>query len=109
MRLDVDLGFDAVPGRALGPGDARPLDLHTLAAASRSPQRLRELLRDRPYDEVRVRTGGLPLSALQATVLVLIVLVRAPRFAVDGRPLGRLSFALHGLATAVCAVPAELA
>jgi glycosyltransferase involved in cell wall biosynthesis len=109
MRLDVDLSFDAVPGRPLGSGDARPLDLHAIAAAARSPARLRELLRDRPYDEVRVRSGELPLSALQAAVLLFVVLVEAPRFVVDGKAFGRVAFARYALAKAMVGVPGELA
>jgi hypothetical protein len=55
MRLDVDLSFDAVPERGFGSDDTRSLDLHTLAAAVRSPRRLRRLVRGTRYDEVHVR------------------------------------------------------
>ena len=85
VRLDVDLGFDAVPGRPLAPGPAKTLDLHAIAAVVRSPRRLLELLRGERYDEVMVREGELPLSALQAVALLCVSMVRAPRFIVDGR------------------------
>jgi glycosyltransferase involved in cell wall biosynthesis len=108
MRLDVDLGFDAVPGRPLGPGAARALDLHTIAAATRSPPKLRALLRDRRYEVVHVETGGLPLSALQAAALVFVALARADAYVLDGRRLGRLQFLSESIARAAVALPAEL-
>jgi glycosyltransferase involved in cell wall biosynthesis len=108
MRLDVDLGFDAVPGRALAPGDAASLDLHTLAGALRSPSRLRTLLRDRRYDELRVREGSLPLSAIQAAALLALAAVRTRRFVVGERPLRWHQFVLYAIARAGRAGPSEL-
>lgn len=108
MRLDVDLRFDAVPERALGPGRSNALDLHTLAAAVRSPRALRALLRDRQYEEVRVRKGELPLSALQAACLMFLAAVPARRFVIDGRDLGRFAFGVRAAARAAVAVPSEL-
>jgi glycosyltransferase involved in cell wall biosynthesis len=108
MRLDVDLGFDAVPGRALRAGEAETLDLHTIAAAARSPARLRALLRKRRFQEVLIREGELPLSALQGVTLLCLGGVRAPRFVVEGRSLGRVAFILYALGRAARAVPAEL-
>ena len=109
MRLDVDLAFDAVPGRALGSGEARPLDLHTLAGSARSPRQLLGLLRDRPYDEIRISTGELPLSAVQGVLLVVLTVARGRVWVVDGRRRGRLAFLGQALARAAVAVPAELA
>ena len=108
MRLDVDLGFDAVPGRALAPGEARPIDLHALAGALRTPQRLAELLRDRPYDEVRVREGPLPLSAVQAAALLALGAVHSRRFVIGERTLDRTRFLLYAGARAAIAAPSEL-
>jgi glycosyltransferase involved in cell wall biosynthesis len=109
MRLDVDLAFDAVPGRGLGPGEARVLDLHTLAGSARSPRQLLGLLRDCPYDEIRIGTGTLPLSAVQGVLLVVLTLARGRSWVLDGRRLGRFAFLARALARAAVAVPAELA
>ena len=109
MRLDVDLRFDAAPGRADGVGEARVLDLHTIAAAARSPRRLAQLLRDRRYDEVRVITDDLPLSALQAVAQVFLAIARTPVYRVDNQRMARPAFAAHALAQALIAIPAELA
>jgi glycosyltransferase involved in cell wall biosynthesis len=108
VRLDVDLGFDAVPGRPLGPGEAEALDLHAIAAVVRSPTRLRALLRSRRYEQVRVREGELPLSALQAAVLLCLSAVRTRGFVVDERSLGRLAFCVRALAKLAVAAPSEL-
>jgi glycosyltransferase involved in cell wall biosynthesis len=108
VRLDVDLGFDAVPQRPLGPGDADTLDLHRLAAAARSPKKMVRLLRRRTYDEVRVREGDLPPSALQAACLLFLATARSGRFVVDGRTLGRGTFTLRALSRVVIAIPSEL-
>jgi glycosyltransferase involved in cell wall biosynthesis len=108
MRLDIDLAFDAVPGRTLGTGEARALDLHTLAGAARSPRRLVGLLRDRPYDEVRVVTGDLALSALQAAALVMIGGARARVWVIGGRRFGRAAFTGWALTRAARAIPGEL-
>lgn len=108
MRLDVDLGFDAVPGRALAPGRAQTLDLHAIAAAVRSPRRLRVLLRSQRFEQVLVRTGELPPSALQGAALLCLGAVRAPRFVLDGRSLDRRAFCARALAKAMVALPAEL-
>lgn len=108
MRLDVDLSFDAVPERTLTPGATRMLDLHTLAAAVRSPRRLRRLLRSEAYDEVSVREGDLPLSALQAACLMVVGVVPASRFSVDGRALGRSAFLVRAFGRAAIAIPSEL-
>jgi glycosyltransferase involved in cell wall biosynthesis len=97
-----------VPERTLGPGEARALDLHTLAGALRSPLRLRRLLGGERYSEVRVREGGLPLSALQAACLVAVGTMRTRRFVVDGRELGRSIFLLRALSRAAVAGPSEL-
>jgi glycosyltransferase involved in cell wall biosynthesis len=107
MRLDVDLGFDAVPGRPLGPGDAATLDLHQLAGALRTPRTLGRILRARSYDELRVREGPLPLSTVQAAALVSLLAVPTGRVVVDDRRMGRTSFAGHALARAAAAVPSE--
>jgi glycosyltransferase involved in cell wall biosynthesis len=108
MRLDVDLSFDAVPEAPLAEDAARSLDLHTVAAATRSPKRLRTLLRDRRYEEVRVRTGELPPSTLQAVVLLALGIARTRRLVVDGRALGRTAFIARALATVAWALPREL-
>lgn len=108
MRLDVDLGFDAVPGRRLGPGPARALDLHALAACLRTPAQLWALLRDRDYDEVRVREGPLPPSTVQSAALVSLLAVRTTRFVIGQRSVGRIGFLLHALTRAARAVPEEL-
>ncbi|HEX4838488.1 MAG TPA: glycosyltransferase family 4 protein [Solirubrobacteraceae bacterium] len=108
MRLGVDLGFDAVPGRPLRAGEAQALDLHTIAAALRSPSRFRALLRTRSFKEVVVDEGGLPLSALQAVALLSLSAVRAQQFVVDGRSLGRLGFCSRALSKTIRAVPSEL-
>ena len=107
MRLDVDLSFDAVPEARLEQG-ARSLDLHTVAAATRSPRRLRALLRDRRYQEVRVRTGELPPSTVQAVALLVLGVARTRRLVVDGRPLGRAAFIARALAIVAWALPREL-
>jgi glycosyltransferase involved in cell wall biosynthesis len=106
VRLDVDLAFDAAPG-STSP-DAESLDLHRLAAAVRSPRTLGRLLRARHYDEVRVREGDLPLSAVQAVCLVLVGSARAASFVVDGRQLGRTAYLRRAVAKAAVAVPSEL-
>lgn len=109
MRLDVDLSFDSVPGRPLAPGEAECLDLHLLAGALRKPPRLLKLLRSQRYDELRLREGPLPLSAVQAVVLFSLALARTHRFVVGDRVRGRPAFAGYALAKAVRAVPEELA
>src|SRR5947209_14880268 len=109
MRLDVDLGFDAVPGRALGPGDAAALDLHALAASLRSPRRLLELLRSRRFEELRAREGELPLSAVQAAALLSLSAVRTDRWMVGERALGRIGFLSYALGRVAKALPRELA
>ena len=108
MRLDVDLSVDAVPEAPLEQGAARNLDLHTVAAATRSPKRLRTLLRDRRYEEVRVRMGELPPSTLQAVVLLALGAARTRRLVVDGRPLGRMAFIARALAILASVAPREL-
>ena len=108
MRLDVDLGFDAVPGRTLGAGEAQALDLHTIAAALRKPGQLLALLRGRRFEEVRVREGELPPSALQAVALLCLGAVRARRFLVEERAFSRLGFLARATARTARAVPAEL-
>src|SRR5437588_4864801 len=108
MRLDVDLGFDAVPGRTLGPGDAMALDLHSLAGMLRTPRRLSSALRTRQFEELRVREGPLPPSAVQAAVLLSLVLARTDTWVLGGRRLTRAAFALRALATAARAGPGEL-
>jgi glycosyltransferase involved in cell wall biosynthesis len=106
MRLEVDLSFDAVPRRS--PRGAEALDLHTIAAKLRSPAELRALLRTHRFEEVLVREGELPLSTLQAAALLSLGIVRAPRFVVEGRSLGRLAFCARALVKATTAVPSEL-
>ena len=108
MRLDVDLGYDCVPGRTLAEGPAQTIELHAIAAALRSRDRLRAVLRTSRFDEVLVREGELPLSAIQALALLSLSAVRTPRLVVDGRPLGRPLFFLRALAKAIIAVPSEL-
>jgi glycosyltransferase involved in cell wall biosynthesis len=108
VRLDVDLGFDAVPGRPLADGESQALDLHTIAAALRSPSRLRALLRARAFQEVLVAEGELPLSALQAVALLSLGAVRTPRLVVDGRAFHRWAFCVRALAKTIRAVPSEL-
>jgi glycosyltransferase involved in cell wall biosynthesis len=108
MRLDVDLGFDAVPGRTFGPGEATALDLHRLAGALRTPQDLIRLVRARRYDELRVREGSLPLSTVQAAALLSLLAVRTRRIVIDDRAMGRGAFARHALGRATVAVPSEL-
>jgi glycosyltransferase involved in cell wall biosynthesis len=109
MRLDVDLGFDAVPGRTLGPGEAVALDLHQLAGALRTPARLKQLLRGSRYEQLRVREGPLPPSAVQAAVALSLIAVRTRQIVVGGRPMGRVRFALYALGRALIAAPSELA
>lgn len=108
MRLDVDLGFDAVPGRTFGPGDAAALDLHQLAGLLRTPRALVRLLRARRYDELFVREGPLRLSSIQAAALVSLLAVRTRRFVVGNQAMGRASFAGHAFTRAATAVPSEL-
>ncbi len=108
MRLDVDLGFDAVPGWKLAPGEAHTLDLHELAGKLRQPRALVALLRSRHYDELRVRQGALPLSSVQAAVLLALGLVRTPRVIADERSLSRARFIAHAAARLLWAVPSEL-
>lgn len=108
MRLDVDLSFDAVPGRDLGPGAAQELDLHQIAGSLRAPSALWKRLRDGRYDEVRIREGTLPLSAVQAAALLSLVAVRTGRFVVDDRTLSRRAFIRYALTRAARAAPEEL-
>jgi glycosyltransferase involved in cell wall biosynthesis len=108
MRLDVDLGFDAVPGRTHGPGQALALDLHTLAASLRSRRRLAELLRAGDFSEVRVREGELPMSAVQAAALLSLLAARTSRWVVGDKAFGRSRFVLHAMGHAIRAVPREL-
>jgi glycosyltransferase involved in cell wall biosynthesis len=109
MRLDVDLSFDAVPKRELGPGATGTLDLHAIAASLRAPSALWKQLRAGRYDEVRILEGTLPLSAVQAAALLSLVAVRAHRFVVGDRTLTRKAFTRYALARAVRAAPEELA
>jgi glycosyltransferase involved in cell wall biosynthesis len=109
VRLDVDLGFDAVPGRAAQVGEAQALDLHTIAAALRSPRKLRALLRARRFEEVLVAEGELPLSALQAVALLSLGVARTRLWVLDGRRMGRWAFCARALAEVSVAVPSELA
>jgi glycosyltransferase involved in cell wall biosynthesis len=108
MRLDVDLGFDAVPGRTLGAGEATTLDLHALAAVLRRPGRLLKLLRARSFDDVHVREGELPLSSVQAAVLLALTAARSRRWTVGERARGRGGFLLYALGRVARAVPFEL-
>jgi len=112
-RLRIDLSFDAVPAGAADAGAAdavatRSLDLHTVAAAVRSPRRLAPLLRDRVYEEVSVSTGTLPLSTLQALALLGVSCARARALVLNGRPLRRVAFLARALAEVTRAVPREL-
>jgi glycosyltransferase involved in cell wall biosynthesis len=108
MRLDVDLGFDAVPGRKLASGEAVTLDLDRVAASLRTPARLLRLLRERRYEELRIREGSLPLSTVQAAALVSLGAARTNRFVVRERVLGRGRFLAYAFARAAFAVPSEL-
>lgn len=108
MRLEVDLRFDATRAPTHADGQRDRLDLSTLAAEVRKPRRLWRLLRQRRYDEVRVIEGDLPLSAVQATCLVLVAAIPTRRFEVEGRRLGRTAYLLRSLARASVAVPSEL-
>jgi len=108
VRLDVDLAFDAAPGRTSSGVDTRALDLHTLAGALRSPRRLALLLRDQAYDDVYVHEGDLPRTALQAVCLVAIATARSSRFVVEERALGRPGFLFRALVRTAVAVPSEL-
>jgi glycosyltransferase involved in cell wall biosynthesis len=109
MRLDVDLGFDAVPGRTLGSGEAVAVDLHSLAGALRTPRQLWKLVRAQRFGEVRIREGELPLSAVQAAALLSLSVARSDRWVVGGRSLARTRFLLYAFARAARAVPEELA
>jgi glycosyltransferase involved in cell wall biosynthesis len=108
MRLEVDLSFDAAPAAQLEQDTTRSLDLHSVAAATRSPTRLWRLLREHRYEEVTVQMGELPPSALQAIVLLTLGLIPTGRLVIDGRRLGRAHFLVHALASVARALPREL-
>jgi glycosyltransferase involved in cell wall biosynthesis len=108
VRLEVDLSFDAVPAAQPDRDTNRRLDLHTLAAAARSPVRLWRLLRAHRYGEVTVQMGELPPSALQAVVLLSLGLVSTRRMVVNGRELPRAEFLARALASVARALPREL-
>ena len=108
MRLDVDLRFDAVPERSRVSSEGRSLDLHTIAAAIRSPGQLRRLVRGTRYDEVHVRQGDLPPSGLQAACLIVVAAVPSRRFFLDGRRVNRTALLLGALGRAAVAIPSEL-
>ena len=111
MRLTVDLRLDAV-GRGPDAADERHLSLHELLAAARRPRKLLRMVCADGYDAVSVIEDGRPLSGVQAGVLVLVGLARAPVFRIVGigseRSMGRLAFLARGLARATVAVPREL-
>lgn len=108
VRLDVDLRLNLPARRAAATVDEGFLDMSTLARAARSPQSLWHLLRRRRFDEVRVTTGDLPLTAVQAACMVFLVATPTRRFLVDGRAQSRGSFAARAVAGAAVAVPAEI-
>jgi glycosyltransferase involved in cell wall biosynthesis len=85
------------------------IELHTLAAALRSPRRLWRLLRSESYDDVVVRHGDIPLSALQAAAQLALVFARADAWSVGGQHHRRGAFAARALLDAMRALVSELA
>jgi glycosyltransferase involved in cell wall biosynthesis len=80
MRLAVDLRFNA-PTLTCAE-DEQVLTLAELAGAVREPGRLRELLRDRELDELRVLRDDRPLNGVQAGALAIAALSSASHFEV---------------------------
>jgi glycosyltransferase involved in cell wall biosynthesis len=105
MHLIVELSGE---DRSSADAGARTLELHTIAAALRSPRRVRGLLRDRRYDRVEIRRGELPLSAVQALALLAVSIVQTRRWQLDERVRGRASFAVYAAVTATLALAREL-
>jgi glycosyltransferase involved in cell wall biosynthesis len=107
VRLLVDLRREAPPAP---PGaEVRALDPDLVAAAIRSPRRVRELVRDRTYDALDVRSPAQPLSGRQALVLCVLAASRTHRFVTDGRASGRAQFAARAGVAALRALGREMA
>jgi len=100
LKLIADLELDSAPAEGVA-------DLHLLAGALRRPRRLRQLLRDRRYDALAVRTGELPLSGLQALVQLSLIIARTGVWQVEQRRLTRGRFAAHAIRQAIIAVARE--
>ena len=66
------------------------------------------MLRDRPYEEMRVREGSLRFSAVQAAALLALLLVRTRRIRIGERSTGRVGLARHALGRCLRAGPGEL-
>jgi glycosyltransferase involved in cell wall biosynthesis len=106
-RIEVDLAFDA-DGDHVDESGVRRIGLHAIVAAAKSPRRLRALLAGARSDTAVVREDGLPLSGVQAVILVIVGLIPAHRWILMRPGRERVSSRSAYLASALRRLPVAL-